>query len=66
MRNRGYCFPLAITDFISRFLITCEASSSTSENLCCTVFDQAVKEYGLPDAIRSDNGVPFPVIRYGD
>ena len=59
LKNQHYCFPLTITDFTSRFLISCEALSSTAESPCCAVFDQAFKEYGLPDAIRSDNGVPF-------
>lgn len=59
MKDRIYCFPLTITDFTSRFLISCEALSSTEENPCYAVFEQAFKEYGLPEAIRSDNGVPF-------
>ncbi len=59
MGSHAYCFPLTITDFTSRFLISCEALSSTSEDPCYPVFEQAFKEYGLPEAIRSDNGVPF-------
>jgi putative transposase len=59
MGSRAYCFPLTITDFTTRYLIGCEALSSTSEAPCYAVFDQAFKEYGLPEAIRSDNGVPF-------
>lgn len=59
MKNQDYCFPLTITDFTSRFLISCEALSSTSENPCYEVFEMAFKEHGLPEAIRSDNGVPF-------
>jgi putative transposase len=59
MGNRAYCFPLTITDFTSRFIISCEALSSTEQGPCFAVFEQAFKEYGLPEAIRSDNGVPF-------
>ena len=59
MKDRAYCFPLTITDFMSRYLIGCEALSSTAEDPCYSVFEQAFKEYGLPEAIRSDNGVPF-------
>lgn len=59
MKNKKHCFPLTISDFNSRFLISCEALSGTSENPCYSVFEQAFKEYGLPQAIRSDNGVPF-------
>lgn len=59
MGSHAYCFPLTITDFTSRYLISCEALSSTSEDPCYPVFEEAFKEYGLPVAIRSDNGVPF-------
>lgn len=30
--NRKYCYPLIVTDHASRFLLTCEALSSTREN----------------------------------
>lgn len=59
MGNKNYCYPLTLTDFVSRFLISCEALSSTEESPCFTVYEQAFKEYGLPGAIRSDNGIPF-------
>jgi hypothetical protein len=29
--NRRYCYPLTITDFASRYLLTCEALSTTQE-----------------------------------
>jgi putative transposase len=57
--NRQYCYPLTITDFASRYLLACEALSTTKERYAFTVFERAFQEYGLPDAIRTDNGVPF-------
>lgn len=57
--NRRYCYPLTITDFASRSLLTCEALSTTQERFAFTAFDRAFKEFGLPQAIRTDNGVPF-------
>jgi putative transposase len=57
--NKNYCYPLTLTDAVSRFLISCEALSSTKESPCFSVYEQAFKEYGLPVAIRSDNGIPF-------
>ncbi len=57
--NRRYCYPLTITDFASRYLLTCEALSTTQERFAFTVFDRAFREFGLPAAIRTDNGVPF-------
>jgi transposase InsO family protein len=50
---------LTVTDHASRFLLTCEALSSTGEDYAFTVFERLFKERGLPANIRSDNGVPF-------
>src|SRR5687767_3426363 len=57
--NHRYCYPLTITDFASRYLLACEALSTTKERYAFTVFERAFQEHGLPDAIRTDNGVPF-------
>jgi putative transposase len=57
--NRRYCYPLTITDFASRYLLTCEALSTTQERFAIPVFERVFKEFGLPQAIRTDNGVPF-------
>src|SRR6476620_1484780 len=57
--NGQYCYPLTVTDHASRYLLLCEALQSTREDLAFTAFEQLFKERGLPQAIRSDNGVPF-------
>ena len=57
--NRWCCYPLTFTDFASRYLLSCEALTTTQEQFAFTVFDHAFKEFGLPQAIRTDNGVPF-------
>jgi len=59
LADRRYCYPLTLTDFASRYLLCCEALHSTKEQYAFTVFERAFKEFGLPSAIRSDNGVPF-------
>ena len=41
------------------FLTTCEALSTTQEKFAVTVFERVFKDFGLPGAIRTDNGVPF-------
>jgi putative transposase len=56
--TRRYCYPLTITDFASRYLLTCDALSSTEEKQAFTAFERAFKDFGLPGAIRTDNGVP--------
>ena len=57
--NRKYCYPLTITDYSSRFLLACEGIESTHSSFAFTVFERVFKEYGLPKAIRTDNGIPF-------
>ncbi len=57
--NRQYCYPLTITDYASRYLISCEALASTREEFAFEIFTKAFKEFGLPDSLRTDNGVPF-------
>jgi len=57
--NSHYCYPLTVTDHASRFLLLCEALDSTREDTAITAFEQLFLERGLPEAIRSDNGVPF-------
>jgi transposase InsO family protein len=57
--NGHYCYPLTVTDHASRYLLLCEALQSTREDLALTAFEHLFRERGLPQAIRSDNGVPF-------
>lgn len=57
--NKHYCYPLTITDYRSRYLLACEGLSSTQSDFAVNVFERAFKDYGVPDAIRTDNGVPF-------
>ena len=57
--NHKYCYPLTITDYATRYLLACEGQDSTKEVFAFEVFERAFKEYGVPGAIRTDNGVPF-------
>ena len=59
LADKRYCYPLTITDFASRYLLCCDALSTTQEMYAFTVFERAFKDFGLPLAIRTDNGVPF-------
>jgi putative transposase len=59
LADRRYCYPLTISDFASRYLLSCESLSSTQETYAFTVFERVFKDFGLPKAIRTDNGVPF-------
>jgi putative transposase len=59
LADRRYCYPLTITDFASRYLLCCDALATTKEMYAFTVFERAFKDFGLPLAIRTDNGHPF-------
>jgi len=59
LADKRYCYPLTITDFASRYLISCDALATTKERYAFSVFERTFREFGLPAAIRSDNGVPF-------
>ena len=57
--NGKYCYPLTVTDHASRFILLCEALETTRHDMALTAFERLFAERGLPQAIRSDNGVPF-------
>lgn len=46
--DRRYCYPLTVTDFASRYLITCDALATTKETYAFTVFERAFKDFGRP------------------
>jgi transposase InsO family protein len=57
--DHRYCFPLTMADLCSRYLLTCRGVLSTQTITARPVFERAFRDYGLPLAIRTDNGVPF-------
>jgi len=57
--NHKYCYPLTITDYSSRYLLACEGLESTKSTFAFSVFERVFKDFGLPGAIRTDNGNPF-------
>lgn len=59
------CHPLTITDGYSRFLLCCKALPRPLAGLARGVFEATFREYGLPDAIRTDNGSPFSTLAPG-
>jgi transposase InsO family protein len=59
MTSGAYCYPLTITDHESRFLLSCKGLESVKEGGAFAVFQETFENFGLPKAIRTDNGVPF-------
>jgi transposase InsO family protein len=57
--NGALCYPLTIVDAYSRYLLVCRALKGTAVQPARRGFEDAFREFGLPDVIRTDNGVPF-------
>ena len=51
--------PLTVSDEYSRFLIGCRCMDSLGSEATIPAFIRLFQRYGLPDAIRTDNGSPF-------
>lgn len=58
-QDKQLCYPLTIMDAHSRYLLRCHGLPSTRKGGSKPVFEAAFQEYGLPQAIRTDNGAPF-------
>ena len=51
--------PLTISDAASRYLLRCQVVSKTDTPHVLAVFETTFREFGLPVAVRTDNGAPF-------
>ena len=58
-RDGAYCYPLTIADQHTRYLVAVQGLLSTKGAGVRRAFERAFRDYGLPAAIRTDNGVPF-------
>jgi transposase InsO family protein len=53
------CYPLTVMDAASRYLLACVGLQAPTTDNVLVVFVALFKKFGLPKAIRSDNGEPF-------
>src|ERR1700679_1435089 len=53
------CDPFTITDAYSRYLIRCQAVARMDTAHILAICEAAMREYGVPERIRTDNGNPF-------
>jgi transposase InsO family protein len=63
--DRTRCHPLTISDGFSRYLLRCEGLRKARHDPSQVAFEQTFREYGLPDAMRTDNGAPFSSLAIG-
>jgi transposase InsO family protein len=59
LKNGHYCFPLTVSDLASRFVLGVQAHPAVSLERTFAHFRELFETYGLPNRIRTDNGVPF-------
>jgi transposase InsO family protein len=59
------CDPLTVTDAFSRYLLCTSVVSPPGNAGCRSQLERVFKEYGLPCAMRSDNGSPFASLGAG-
>lgn len=57
--NGSRCYPLTVSDDYSRYLLGCEALGSTRTTGVRERFECLFEVHGVPEAIKTDNGVPF-------
>ena len=59
MKDGVWCYPLTVMDHKSRYLLCCQGLVGTRFSETQEVFKKLFNDYGLPQRIRTDNGVPF-------
>ncbi len=63
--NRELCYPLTLSDSYSRYLLGCWGLAHAAYLPTRSCLELVFREYGLPSAIRTDNGVPFASVGLG-
>ena len=58
-KDGRYCYPLTVSDHYSRRLLLCKGLPSVKTQGARPAFRRLFQEVGLPEAMRTDNGVPF-------
>ena len=59
------CYPLTLTDSYSSYILGCWGLEHPAYQPTRNYFERAFREYGLPNAIRTDNGTPFASVGAG-
>lgn len=60
-----WCYPLTISDNFSRFILLCRGLQRPTYDQVRPWFESTFRRYGLPEAIRTDNGSPFASVGLG-
>ena len=65
MGDGHLCYPLTISDNFSRYLLQCRGLLHPSYEVTQPWLEWTFREYGLPMAVKSDNGEPFASVGLG-
>lgn len=60
--NGERCDTFTVTDAFSRFVLYCQAIDNLGHEEVDRICDALMKNYGVPERIRTDNGTPFSSI----
>jgi putative transposase len=58
-QDRDRIDPFTVTDAYSRYLLRCQSATKTDTPAVKSLCEATFREYGLPCAMRTDNGPPF-------
>lgn len=59
VRDGTRCYPLTVTDAFTRYVLCCKGYDRIHWRLVQRSYEKAFREFGLPLAMRTDNGPPF-------
>jgi transposase InsO family protein len=59
------CYPLTISDGCSRYLLRCVGLAAIDGARVRPLFEATFREFGLPEALRTDKGPPFASVGLG-
>src|SRR5262245_25873971 len=60
LTDRRYCYPLTISDFASRYLISCEALANTQAMFAFSVFERLLRTSACPERFAPITAAPLP------
>ncbi len=63
--NRKRCYPLTVSDNYRRYMLACQGLPNTRYEHAKAVFERLFYQYGLPRAVRIDNGASFASTAFG-
>lgn len=55
----AWCYPLTLSDTFSRYVLLCHGFLAPTYENTQGALERCFREYGVPEAMRMDNGAPF-------